>query len=275
MHLLQRQRMTCLPESHRNSCRLLFRLRAPIPVCKVPVALCRASSESIGVLAFRSSFLYISSSEAEDDSHVCAGCKQPAIWLGRLATERRQCRGSFSPCWRLLVSQPAAWRRTSGLTDIVMIEPCSTCFPVQPLRYAPAAFLTCRRVSFHSMELPLGGIISECTSPLGRHLLSLLQRFSRFSRNETPVGRLHTPSPELMLPALALSHVSCSIFRLSRKHSLLPTSLTRLSMGVPYGFACLELLRAKDGVTTFHTVDPMDDLGAPSTPGVLRFRAGS
>jgi hypothetical protein len=40
-------------------------------------------------------------------------------------------------------------------------------------------------------------------------------------------------------------------------------------------FACLELLQAKDGVTTFLTVDPMDDLGASSTPEVLRFRAGS
>jgi hypothetical protein len=40
-------------------------------------------------------------------------------------------------------------------------------------------------------------------------------------------------------------------------------------------FACLELLQAKDGVTTFHTVDPLDDLGAPSTPVVRRFRAGS
>ena len=40
-------------------------------------------------------------------------------------------------------------------------------------------------------------------------------------------------------------------------------------------FACLELLQAKDGVTTFHTVDPLDDLGAPSTPVVQQFRAGS
>ena len=40
-------------------------------------------------------------------------------------------------------------------------------------------------------------------------------------------------------------------------------------------FACLELLQAKDGVTTFHTVDPMDDLGAPFTPGVRWFRTGS
>ena len=40
-------------------------------------------------------------------------------------------------------------------------------------------------------------------------------------------------------------------------------------------FACLELLQAKDGVTTFHTVDPLDDLGAPSTPVIQQFRTGS
>ena len=40
-------------------------------------------------------------------------------------------------------------------------------------------------------------------------------------------------------------------------------------------FACLELLQAKDGVITFLTVDPLDDLGAPSTPGGRRFRTGS
>jgi hypothetical protein len=30
-----------------------------------------------------------------------------------------------------------------------------------------------------------------------------------------------------------------------------------------------------DGVPTFYTVDPVDDLGAPSTPVVRQFRAGS
>jgi hypothetical protein len=38
-------------------------------------------------------------------------------------------------------------------------------------------------------------------------------------------------------------------------------------------FACLGLLQAKDGVTTFLTVDPLGDLGASSTPVVLQFRA--
>ena len=31
----------------------------------------------------------------------------------------------------------------------------------------------------------------------------------------------------------------------------------------------------RDRVSTFHIVDPMDDLGAPSTPVVRQFRAGS
>ena len=35
------------------------------------------------------------------------------------------------------------------------------------------------------------------------------------------------------------------------------------------------IAQAKDGVSTFHIVDPMDDLGAPSTPVVQQFRAGS
>jgi hypothetical protein len=49
------------------------------------------------------------------------------------------------------------------------------------------------------------------------------------------------------VPACALPDTdwSCPIFRLSRKHLLLPTSLTRHSNGVPYGFACLQLLQAK------------------------------
>ena len=33
--------------------------------------------------------------------------------------------------------------------------------------------------------------------------------------------------------------------------------------------------RRRDGVTTFQTIDPLGDLGAPSTPVVQQFRAGS
>jgi hypothetical protein len=39
-------------------------------------------------------------------------------------------------------------------------------------------------------------------------------------------------------------------------------------------FACLESLQTEDGVTTFHIVDPMNDLGVPYTPAVLWFRVG-
>jgi hypothetical protein len=37
--------------------------------------------------------------------------------------------------------------------------------------------------------------------------------------------------------------------------------------------ACLQ--RRRDWVSTFRIVDPLDDLGAPFTPGVQQFRAGS
>ncbi len=40
-------------------------------------------------------------------------------------------------------------------------------------------------------------------------------------------------------------------------------------------FACLELLLAEGGVITFHIVDPVNDLGVPSTPAALRFRVGA
>jgi hypothetical protein len=50
-----------------------------------------------------------------------------------------------------------------------------------------------------------------------------------------------------------------------------PPSLHRRALR----FACPALHRAEDGVNTFHTVDPMDNLGASSTPVVRRFRAGS
>jgi hypothetical protein len=38
---------------------------------------------------------------------------------------------------------------------------------------------------------------------------------------------------------------------------------------------CLKLLQAKGGVTTFHIVDPMNELGVSCTPAVPQFRAGN
>jgi len=40
-------------------------------------------------------------------------------------------------------------------------------------------------------------------------------------------------------------------------------------------FACLELLLAEGGVITFHIVDPVNELGVPSTRMAVRFRAGA
>ena len=63
--------------------------------------------------------------------------------------------------------------------------------------------------------------------------------------------------------------------------SALPKAFASSNLSLPplhqhaLRFACLKLLQAKDGVTTFLTVDPLDDLGAPSTPVVPQFRAGS
>ena len=122
--------------------------------------------------------------------------------------------------------------------------------------------------------LPLLRVVDERTS-LRRHLLSHLQRFYLFSRKETPVGRLHARSPGLKpagfgvepcfrpyLPAFPEAFASSNLSHPSlHRHAL--------------RFAYLDLLQAKDGVTTFHTVDPVNDLGVPSTPEVLQFRAGS
>ncbi len=56
---------------------------------------------------------------------------------------------------------------------------------------------------------------------------------------------------------------------------LLPTSSSRSSIGLPYGWLAILCAWRSSGVTTFHIFDPMGDLGASSTPVVQRFRAGS
>jgi hypothetical protein len=106
-------------------------------------------------------------------------------------------------------------------------------------------------------------------------LLSHLQRFYLFSRKETPVGRLHARSPGLKPAGFGVE--PCFMPYLSA----FPKAFASSNLFLPplhrhaLRFACLDLLQAKDGVTTFLTVDPMDDLGVPSTPEVQRFRAGS
>ena len=123
--------------------------------------------------------------------------------------------------------------------------------------------------------IPLVGVVLECTSLMSRHLHSLLQRFCQLSRNETPVGRLHARSPGLKPAGFGVE--PCFMLYLPA----FPEAFASSNLSSPplhrraLRFAFPELLRAKDGVTTFRTVDPKDDLGATSTPGVLRFRTGS
>src|SRR5208283_671943 len=100
-------------------------------------------------------------------------------------------------------------------------------------------------------------------------------RFYQFSRNETPVGRQHARSPGLRLAGFGVE--PCSMLY----PSAFPKAFASSNLSNPslrqhaLRFACLELLLARDGVTTFRIVDPVDDLGVSCTPAVQQFRAGS
>ena len=83
-----------------------------------------------------------------------------------------------------------------------------------------------------------------------RHLQHLLGRFLRCSRAETPQGSL---------PACASSHVanttgSTRIRLMTRRHSLFPTPIPAPPL---VGLAAfLPSKKERDGLTTFHKVDP-------------------
>src|SRR5271169_2479042 len=99
--------------------------------------------------------------------------------------------------------------------------------------------------------------------------------FYPFSRNETPVGRQHARSPVLKLAGFGVEPCFMpypSAFpKAFASSNLSHPSLHRHALR----FACLVLLPAKNGVTTFRIVDPVDDLGVTSTPEVQQFRAGT
>ena len=96
-----------------------------------------------------------------------------------------------------------------------------------------------------------------------RHLLSL------FSSDSLIVPMTKDP---LNVSLLTESRTRQDIQTITAWHSLLSASYSSppiacLAVSLPKG--------RRDWVTTFRTVDPMDDLGAPSTPVVQQFRAGS
>jgi len=83
-----------------------------------------------------------------------------------------------------------------------------------------------------------------CTNRIFRcHLLFLLSRFARFSREERPEGSL---------PAFAWSDVakgSTPIHSITEWHSLFPSSSTRTAIDLPYGFSSQW---ERYGLTVFH-----------------------
>jgi len=108
-------------------------------------------------------------------------------------------------------------------------------------------------------------------------LRSHLKRFSRFSHNETPVGRQQLISvlADRQLKRLSLNHIADSIHLITRWHLLLPTSSHRSFIGLPYGWLAMRCTWQSNGFTTFRFVYPMNDLGVFSTPEIQRFRTGS
>ena len=84
--------------------------------------------------------------------------------------------------------------------------------------------------------------------------------------------RFHVNKDPLNVCLLAESRTWLDIPAITAGHSLLSASYTDpptacLAVSLPKG--------RRDRVPTFHIIDPMDDLGVPSTPVVRQFRAGS
>jgi hypothetical protein len=99
----------------------------------------------------------------------------------------------------------------------------------------------------------------------GRHLLSLLSSDSiTFHVNRDPLNVSLLTEPGMSHPVSRPLQPGIRFFQhpnpARHQHALQLACPTR---------------RRRDRVPTFRTVDPVDDLGAPFTPVVLRFRAGS
>ena len=99
----------------------------------------------------------------------------------------------------------------------------------------------------------------------------------KFSRNETPVGRLLSRrTGSKISDPLELGHVSCPIPAITARHLLFPTSYSRpsnscLTVGLPCNFAWRSA-----GVSTFHVIDQLHrQLRRVCTPAAQQFRTGT
>jgi hypothetical protein len=107
------------------------------------------------------------------------------------------------------------------------------------------------------------GMQSAPSHKSGRHLLSLLS-FDSITFRVT--------GDPLNVSPLAESHTRRDILAITARHSLLSASYSSPPT------ACLAVSLPKgrwDRISTFLIVDPLDDLGAPSTPVALQFRTSS
>ena len=123
----------------------------------------------------------------------------------RLLSPLRTTREPFGSCRSSLSNVP---RRTRFILP----------YPVKPLRYSLGAN------SRVDKNLSVGSRTSRLL--LCRHLLCLLSRFAKFSRNERPHGSQ---------PAFAGGDVPTSIHCITPWPSLFPSSSTRSPLGLPCG----------------------------------------
>jgi hypothetical protein len=113
-----------------------------------------------------------------------------------------------------------------------------------PSRYAPGADRRFGELAA-SRWRPIHFRVGGCTNRIFRcHLLFLLSRFARFSREERPEGSL------LAFAWSDFARGSTPIHSITERHSLFSSSSTRTAMDLPYG---LSSQRERYGFTVFRS----------------------
>ena len=123
---------------------------------------------------------------AEDDSPAPLATLPPSVSSG--VCPRVRCRRQEFFCRRsqLLGARQEVCRLPSGLADVAGPLPCSICLPAPPSRYG----LGVGEPAFDGLPIegfPRRALVQGCTS-LRRHLLTLLGRLAKFSRDGRPGG---------------------------------------------------------------------------------------
>ena len=125
--------------------------------------------------------------------------------------------------------------------------------------------LICRLLTSLSLRAPVSRPSFAFSDPKIRHMFSgrnTSRTWARTSQGSTS-------------PDFPLSPVAGSICPITRQHSLFPNSHCRHSNSMPRGLPAMLCTWRRDSLSTFHINYPMSHLGAPWTPVVQRFRAGT